>query len=130
MLTTKFDTYITKQTKFSQGKAAKIFGYDNIQTYVADTIVAKTKADAAWSTKVKIANVAAGVLHLVQLGFEIYLFITRIMACDEVRDNLRDAYNQIQPQEAEMDQLLLDVTEHSENVTEVSYFFFIIFHRQ
>lgn len=67
-------------------------------------------------------TVAANIMYLVQIGVEIWMAILKIQQCEQVRDQVKEAYEKIQPEVDEMVDLYNDVTVHYNNLT-ASYAF-------
>jgi len=100
-------------------KAFKLLGNDNADAFISETTVGRRKAEVASSRGATLFNVATGVLHVVQIGVEVWMAITKVLECKEVRDTIKEAYNDIKPQEAEIDDLYATISEHYTNMSTV-----------
>lgn len=113
MLTTTYGSQLAN----ANDKSLKFLGAVDADDLVKQTTTSRYNYNAASSRGAKIVGVATGVLSLFQIGVEIWMAILKVQQCENTRDSIRDAYNQIKPQEVNMAAVKADVDQYYSNLT-------------
>jgi len=98
-------------------KATKILGVTNVDDFILETHVARTDATAATATGAKVLNNVRNVLYILYAGVEIYAAILKVEQCSDTRDKIKEAYEMIQPEEKEMEDLYEDIVDYYNNMS-------------
>lgn len=104
-------------TNVANHKALKTLGSMDADAFLTQTATVRRQADVALSRGARAMTWAANVMYLVQIGVEIWMTILKVQQCEQVRDNVIDAYNKIQPEVADMEALYVEVSDHYDNLT-------------
>jgi len=108
MLRTTYGQHLAGSTD----KTFKILGATDVDDLVKQTAKSRYNYDVATTRGHKIMSVASGVMSLVQIGVEIWMAVLKVKQCKENRDSIKDAYNQIKPQEVNMTAVKKDVDKY------------------
>jgi len=105
-----------QQLRASTDKSFRILGATDVDDLVKQTAKSRYNYDVATTRGHKIMSVASGVMSLVQIGVEIWLAVLKVKQCKENRDSIKDAYNQIKPQEVNMTDVKTDVDNYYDEI--------------
>ena len=98
----------------------RVLGGTNTNQFIKDTAKARRQADLSTSRGSKIFNVASGIFLAVQIGLDIWMTVARVQQCKDIRNVVKQASEDIKPEEQNMADFFVEVKDHYRNISNVS----------